>query len=487
MRRLLAIVVGGAFGACAVVTQPRGARLEPPRGWREAFPASKSEGTLSEQWWKGLGDPQLDSLVQRALEASPDIRIALARVEQARAAYRLAQADQEPLLRASAGVARQRTARVDALVAAAPEEPAPKLTRTRLNLGLDFSYEVDLWGRWSAAAGAAVADVRAAETDVQAVKLQVAAEVARQYVVLAQLDALAQVESQTIAIAEEQRGATGRLMEAGLAGVETQLEIDREIDRLRGLRAGTERARAQTRHRLAALLGLAPVDVDLAEVALSALQVPEVPADLPSALLRRRPDLGAAEARLEAASLRAEAARRARFPEFSLTAAWGLASDTLKRLVRGDAAAWSIVPQLAAPLLGRGRVEARGAATRADLLLAQESYRQAALNAFAEVEDALSAVASAAEAEDIAKAILASRRHSEALAVRQVAVGRLARPNALVATAAVLSARGDLDRARADRLLATLDLVRSLGGGSCAMADPQCAPPGPAPKAATSP
>ncbi len=214
-----------------------------------------------------LGDPQLDALMQGALESNADVRIALARVEQARAALRLARADQEPVVRAAAAT-RQRITKADALAATAPDEPTPKLTSTRLSPGLDLSYEVDLWGRWSTAARAAVADARAAETDVQAARLLVAAEVARQYVLLAQAGSQTQVQAEAIAIAGERRAATFRLAQAGLAGAETLLEIDREIDQLRRLRAQSQRGQSLALHRLAALLGRAPADLSLTDVEL---------------------------------------------------------------------------------------------------------------------------------------------------------------------------------------------------------------------------
>jgi multidrug efflux system outer membrane protein len=254
------------------------------------------------------------------------------------------------------------------------------------NLGI--SWEIDLWGRISAATAAAEAEFLATENNRQALLLSVVAAVADTYIQLRALDDQLRVAESLL----DARGKSLELFEMQLQrGLLSELEVVQlrsEYERNAATLPALVRRIALTENALSVLLGQVPAALARGSE-LGALDPPALPAGLPSDLLSRRPDVRAAAQELTAAGLRVGVARAARFPRLSLTGLLGVASTDLSDLTRSGAEQSQMVGGLAGPLFTAGRVSAEIDAAQAEAQQAEAAYRRTVLNALREAEDAL--------------------------------------------------------------------------------------------------
>ncbi|MGA7991782.1 MAG: TolC family protein, partial [Thermoanaerobaculia bacterium] len=234
-------------GCAAARVQPPVSALVRPDAWESRGGAttrfSSSPAALS-GWWSGLGDPTLAGLVERALVASPDVRNARAKVREARARHGLARADYLPSIDASVGFSSSRTGRADAT--------------NLFDAGFDASWEPDLWGGTRSAVRAARLELEASEADLDAARVTLAAEVARNYVELRGYQARLDVARQNLASQTETLQLTSWRAQAGLVST---LDVDQartNVEETRAKIPGLETTRAAAEHRIAVLIGLSP-------------------------------------------------------------------------------------------------------------------------------------------------------------------------------------------------------------------------------------
>jgi outer membrane protein, multidrug efflux system len=352
---------------------------------------SAGDPTL-ERWWTAFGDPTLTSLVDEALAQNLDLAAAITRVDQARAQYKIVQFAQLPQLNAGVNAARSRST----LVGTIPIPPGVPAIGNDFVASLNASYEVDLWGKYTTATKAAQNDLLSSQYARETVRTAVAAEVARAYFRLLASDAQLSVLNDTLRLRTDTVVLQTDRFNAGVIGEFDLATAQAERAAVASDVAVAQRVVSENLSALAALLGRSPREVfepkfDRDAQMVWLVTVPNLPAELPSEMLARRPDIRDAEKQLAAANQRIDVARADYFPSLSLTGAFGSESNVLKSLFSGPAMIWSIGAGLVQPLIGlaliNDTVELRGAQRDETVV----RYRQTVQSAFRDAHDALSA------------------------------------------------------------------------------------------------
>ena len=450
---LLALVLAACAGPRAPL--PPEAALQAPAAWRHA-PAVTA--AVDAAWWRGFGDPELSRTVETALANNTDLALAAARVQEARAQYRLAQAQRLPNLSGVAGGGRQR----EVSAFGTPQE------QTAGQAQLSVSYDTDLFGRLANASAAARAGLLATEAGRDSVRLAIAATAASGYVNLRALDARLAVLQDTLAARAESRRLAQRRSDTGYSPRLELEQAEAEYRAAEQLIPATEAAIARQENGLAVLLGEPPRAIARGLV-LTRIGAPPIPAGLPSDLLRRRPDLAQAEQQLVAADRTLDSVRAAFMPSVQLTAAGGfVASSLLDDPVR----IFSLGGSVLTPILDGGRLKAQQGVAVARRDQAAIAYRKAALTAFREVEDALAAE-QAARAQI---AVLDAQRRAVAdaltLATNRYRAGYSPYLEKLDAQRSLLGVELSQIQTRSDRLNALITLYQAMGGGWSPASEP---------------
>ena len=365
------------LAACQSGYRPHPApeQIAAPQHWREPHQGAIA---VDAHWWRALGDDTLSALVQTALVRNTDVLGAVARVDEARALVNVAEAARLPALNAALG-----------LQAARSLEPTG-LTNTRVvQPGLQASWEADLWGRLRSQVRAAALQYQASEAEREGVALGVAGATAQAYVALLALDAqLALTRATAASRAEALRLATDQARVGYISQLQlTQAQSEHEAV----LQAIPELELAVVRQENAVrlLAGELPGPVER-KAAFAALQLPPVPAALPSQLLARRPDIAQRAFLLAATGAGLEARRAAFLPQVSLSAQLG--SLLVNGLHYDPVTVWNVGGSILAPLFTGGRLAAQVEAAAAQRDQAAFAYRRSVLTAFSEVENGLSGV-----------------------------------------------------------------------------------------------
>ncbi len=466
INRLLPLAAALVLAGCATALPPLPASVDTPAQfkeqgqaaqatdaaqWTTAPPAeTQSRGT----WWKAFGDPVLDELIERSAAGNTDIQQAAARLAQARALLRGAQAQRAPQIGASASA--QRGAGADTA-----NGPAPA---TLLQAGLNLSYEVDLFGRLARAQDAASLDAQSREALLQSTRLLVQAEVAQTYLALRATDTERALMRDTATAYADTLRLTQRRFEAGDVAELEVIRIQTELAATEAEVIALDRARAELEHALAVLLGEPASGFSLA-AATTARALPAIPAGVPATVLARRPDVAAAQAALLAAQARVGVAQAAWFPRVSLTGAAGHASPELGELFQWSARSWGVGTLLSLPLFDGGRREAGVQDARAGFDAAAAQYRGQVLNALREVEDQLSALRLLREQSLAQGRAVSAAQRASAISETRWRNGLVSQLELLDARRNELLNRRQAQRVEAARQQATVRLIRALGGG----------------------
>lgn len=457
---LIAILASALLGACATPTVAPRPAIDLPASWSQA-PAGAS---IAERWWTLFGDPALERLVDEALAHNLDLEIAATRIVQARAAAGLAEADRYPSISARASSVRSKST----LEGSFPRPAGVPRIQTTSGIGLDASYELDLWGRYAQASAAARADLLASEWAREALRLSLVAEVIKGYHgVRAATLSEANLE-RTLAARNETLAMLGQRVAAGSA---SEFDLNQTRAEIAGLQAQIAQAaqlREERETQLGILLGRSPralFEDPLPQGDAARDLAPQVPVGLPSELLLRRPDLRQAEAALAAADARVDEARALLFPSISLTASLGQESVSLSRLFNGSASIFNLGLGLTQPIWNAGRLQSNLAATRAAREQEVARYRQAIANAFADVRRALAAQRAAIASLDAETQRATALRATVDQARVRFDAGLGSGLEVLDAERNLLQAELALIDARAALQGAITDLIRALGGG----------------------
>ena len=453
MRRAILVIgatlaLGGCMGPRPIL--PEDAAVVPPEGWRDGDIASQV--AIDPRWWRLFGDEALAGLVDEALVHNDDLAIAATRVEEARAQFAAARGAQLPAVQAIGSGGRTRNVNpfgVDVNQWAGQAEA-------------QISFDLDLFGRLRSNSAAAKAQLLATRYGQGTVRLAVVTAVATGYVQLRTLDARLAIIRQT----RDARGATLNLIRRRASvGYGSQLDLaqaEAEYQAAVQLIPQVELAITKVENALSVLLGRSPGAVARGSV-LDALVIPAVPAQLPAAVLRRRPDLASAEQQIVAADRSLDAARAAFMPNIGLAASGGFVSSSL--LPNDPLSIFSLGGSILAPIFNGGRLKAQaeGAAARRDQ--AAFAYRRSALTAFREVEDGMTSLKRLGEQQVALTSQRDALARAQALASRRYREGYSPYLEQLDAERSLLSAELSMIQLRSDRLVAAISLFQALGGG----------------------
>lgn len=457
---LFLLLLAGCRAGPDYVPPPAGV----PPAWAVEAPAgvqAAADAAVLARWWEEFADAGLDALVRGALEGNRDLAAAGARVREARALRAVAAADGLPQVGFAGDVTRTRRS--------ANSFPAGPVGQTNdlWVLGLDASWEPDVFGRIARSVEAAEADLAAAEEDRRAVLVSLLGDVGREWVE-------ARTLQRRLAIARDALRTQGETADLTRARRDAGLANDLDVARAEALVADTqaslpalELALAGATHRLDVLLGRPPgaAAALLGDQARVPPPPPRVPLGLPSELLQRRPDLRRAERELAAATARIGVAQAARWPSFQLTGAGGLSSQSTGDLLSRSSRFWQLGAGVDWPLLDGGRLAAGVEVADARAEQALHRWEQAVLVALRETHDALVAFGREQERQAALARSAESQRRAAGLARERHAAGLSDFLDVLDAERTLLSAEDELARSEQALATAAVSLYRALGGG----------------------
>lgn len=326
MKRAAALLMVLGFTGCALGPIPRRPAVSVPPRWSGGL-----LGPVTEQWWKSFHDPQLESLISRAVAANLDLQVAAARVEEARAIRGFVRSNGLPQVSAAASATRNRQMVLGVA-------PSPMPLETNLFQGrFDMSWEADVFGRIRRQLQSATADLAAQEEDRRDVLITLLGDVATNYVQVRGFQLQLRIADRNISIQQETLDLTRSLAAAGQATERDVAQAEAQLESTRAAVPRLETGREVSLHRLGVLLGSEPGSLTWELAGISPLPVvpKAIPVGLPSELLERRPDIRRAEAQLAAATARVGEAKADYFPRFSLTGAAGRQSIQLHLLTLG--------------------------------------------------------------------------------------------------------------------------------------------------------
>ncbi len=449
-------LASGALAACAVGPNYRRPEVAVPAATRGASGPAQAASLADEAWWDVFRDDVLRSLVADALRTGFDVRLAVQRVEEARALAGITRADYYPAVQLSAGWSRSRPSLYNSPV---PPEP---IGLYDVNLGA--SWELDLWGRIRRTNEAALAQYLATEDARRGVMLSLVADVATGYFRLRSLDRQLEIAERTAAAFAQTSDLFHRRLTGGAASELETSSADASLASTRAVIPAIRSEIAAQENQLALLLGRPPGEIPRGAALDDQYLPPEVPAGLPSDLLERRPDLRAAEEQLIAANAVVGVATANLFPTISLTGAFGGVAPEVNQLF-GDGKTWSVGAGLLTPVLQGGRLRHLKRAAVAQWEQAKTTYEQSVTSAFAETATALVAYRNLADAEAEQARAVAAYRDAVRLANERYVAGLSDYLDVLQAQRQLYPAENALALARFARLAALVDLYKALGGG----------------------
>jgi len=501
-RALFAAIAVLLTGACAIGPPERpvtSAVAELPTVYEQADTGASYEPV---RWWRSYEDPVLDRLVQTAMRNNLDIGEAIGRVEEVRARYVRERADLFPSLDAGleGNYANQPVTGLGAALGGGREpgggsggdadggsngggdngggsgggpggSPSPAADRfsfSTFTAQLQFSYEVDFWGRIRNQSRAAAENYRASLSDLQTVRLSIASEVMRNYFDLVEGEQLLDINTAQADILEERVTLAQTSFLRGLASSFELISLRENRREAEAVIPQLEARLYATKTRLAVLLGTYPETLDeflkTSESLVVTLPMEAVPSGLPVELLAQRPDVRAAYQRLDAARYGVAAARAARLPRLSFNASGGLESDEPGGLA--DPQNWflNLIGALTAPILDGGRLDANVDISEARMRQRAYAYGQAVLTAFAEVERALARNEAAVRRVRLLQRDLETAQDASDLLLRRFERGIADYSDYLDARLNVLGSRRSIIQAERAVAEARLGVHRSLGG-----------------------
>jgi len=431
-----------------------------PEGWRE-MGAGEQASLANTPWWELFQDPDLLNLIGIALEENQDLKIAVERIEEARAFYGFSRADLFPRVDLQASASRVRVS--ESGVPALPSGTDNK--ESLYSVAGTVFWELDFFGRIRRANEAELALVYATEQARRAVVLTLVADVARAYVELRDLDQRLEISRRTLRSRVEYVALAKDRFDGGLTSELDWRQAEAEMHRTSSLVQDFERQVTQKENELSALLGRNPGAITRGRT-LGEITVPSsVPAGLPSALLERRPDVRAAEEELASSTARIGEAKALLYPSIALTGAFGWESTELSDLLDSPAQSWSIGANLLQPIFNSGQNRRRVEVAESRQRQALYGYGRAVLLAFREVEDSLVDLRQSGLRRGSEGQRVGAERKVLDLAELRYRGGVAAYLEVLDAQRSLFEAELDETSATSDQLVALIQLYKALGGG----------------------
>ena len=463
MKRLATFILCISFllPGCMVGPDYEQPVVENPSAWR--ITPKEASDTANTAWWEQFQDPVLNGLINTALLENKDVRIAAARMEQFIAQVEITRSGLYPQL--GYGILGSRSQASQNILPPGVES----LTET-YQATLNVGWELDVWGRLRRASEAAQADMLAAEEGRRTVILSLVSSVATGYASLRGLDAQLEIARDTVKSRKESLDLFELQFEGGVISELTLAQVRSEYEQAVAAVPEIERQISQAENGLSVLLGKNPGSIERG-LPIDKLTLASIPADIPSDILARRPDIMQAEQNLIAANARIGVAKAEYFPRISLTGLLGLASADLSDLLESDSKVWSIGGDAFGAIFTGGRITAGVKQSEAFYKELLFSYQQSILTAFREVEDALVATQKAREK------LQAQERRVKALE-NYASLARLRYDNGYSSYIEVLDAERSLFdselnavRTQSDVIVGMINTYKSMGGGWITLAE----------------
>jgi multidrug efflux system outer membrane protein len=463
---LVLVIVGALSGCASVGPDYKRPAIRTTSQWRTPGEGIGSVADLA--WWQLFQDPVLRGLIETALVENTDLRLAVARVAEARAQLAVTRAAQFPQLDAQGSYTNQRFSQKSFPFTALGSIPGANGLGAQQDFyrtSLDLTFELDLWGRLRRGTEAARADLLASAENTRTVLTTLISDVAQNYFDLLELDREADIDRRTLASRQASLELVRRRYEDGLT---SELDVHRAEQELATAAAAVpdvERRIAQTENRLSVLLGRNPGPIARGGALDAQAPPPTVPAGLPSMLLERRPDVRQAEQKLISANAHIGEAKAAFFPRISLTGMFGLESASLSELFTGPARAWQVGPTVTFPIFHAGQLRGNLHAAEARREQALIQYQQTIQQAFRDVDDALVFRAKASDIRTHQETRVQAAGRALDIANRRYTNGLGTYLDVLDAQRQLFAAEIDLTGITRDQLTAVVQVYKALGGG----------------------
>ncbi len=455
-----------ALAACTVgpdyvrPAAPAPAAFKEAEGWKPAQP--KDEAPRG-HWWSVFGDPALDDLEAQVDISNQNVKLAEARVHQARALTQQARAAYFPTVDASASATRA-GGRGGSSTASGTSVSGGTVSNF-YNLALDANWELDLWGRVRRNVESNEASAQASIADLEAAKLSAQADLAQDYLLLRVQDAQIDLLATTAAAYEKSLQLTRNQYAAGVVGRSDVVQAETQYKATQAQVLDARIVRAQLEHAIAILIGKPPAEFSIAVVPIDHA-FPDIPVGMPSELLERRPDIAAAERRIAAANAQIGVAQAAFFPTLTLSATGGFAASSFANWLTAPARYWSLGPALLAQTVfdaGLRSAQKEQAIAIYDQTVA--AYRETVLTGFQEVEDDLVALRVLGEEAGVQDDAVKAAREAVTIVNNQYRAGTVNYIAVVVIQAGALNNERTALGIRGRRLAASVALIKALGGG----------------------
>ncbi|MBO9667574.1 MAG: efflux transporter outer membrane subunit [Bdellovibrio sp.] len=462
----LSVLVPFVLSACAVGPDYKREKTEVPTSLPTITSGEQEmKEAIDVHWWRIFEDPRLEDLVKFAVEKNLDLEVALARVDEARANLGIAKADFFPSLDLKALAAKEKVSENGPLAT-----PLNKESVNVYQLGVNLSYEIDLWGKIRRANEAARAELWQSDFNRANVQLTLVSQVVSTYFLMSSLDLQLAIARDTYLSRKNSYELIDKRYKGGLTSELNARQAESEMHAASAQVANLEDSVNRAESALAVLLGRDPKEIiesplvrgkSMRELAVP----PKLPNLLPSTLLERRPDIAAAEQQLIAANARIGVAKAYYFPSFSLLGSFGVESTDLKNLFQGPSQSWNFGLGLAMPIFNGGKtgylVEAATARQRAALA----QYKKSIQLAFTEVRNALKSYDTGRNAIEAQKLQVEAVKRNLYLANLRYKNGQSPYLEVLDAERQLYSVQLSLVQSQQARLVSVVDLYKALGGG----------------------
>jgi multidrug efflux system outer membrane protein len=454
---LLALSIAALLSGCSLIPSYERPAAPVASAWSTEAPTAGSLDALSD-WRAFFLDPQLQQLIQVALDNNRDLRVAALNVEAYRAQYRIQRAQLFPSVGLDGSGNRSR-------LPADMSGTGSAMISSQYSATLGASWELDFFGRLNSLRESALQEYFAGMEAQRAAQTSLVASVANAWLTWQADQALLRLTRDTLKTYEESLALTRRSFDVGIASALELSQAQSAVDSARVDLARYTRLQALDRNALTLLLGQA-VDEALLQVRGVEIEpLAAVPVGAPSELLQQRPDILQAEYRLKAANANIGAARAAFFPRVSLTGAAGTASRELSGLFEGGSGYWSFAPRISVPIFNAGELKANLDYAQVSKNIQVAQYEQAIQSAFRDVADGLVAHSTYAEQVAAQRALLRTTQSYYGLAERRYRGGVDSYLTLLDAQRQLFGAQQQLIGDRLNQLLSEVNLYKAVGGG----------------------
>jgi len=460
VKRTAIVSVFFLLAGCAVGPDYQRPSVEVPAGYKEAGDwkvAQPQDDAGRGEWWEMFGDPNLNALIEQVEISNQNVLAAEAQFRRAQAIVAASRAAYFPTVTANASITRSRspTGVIGGTTAGR--------TITNRSASLDAGWELDLWGRVRRTAESSEASAQASAADLAGARLSSQATLASSYLLLRTIDAQKRILDESVAAFQKSFELTRNRYDAGVAARVDVVQAETQLKSTLADSIDLGVQRAQLEHAIAVLVGKAPSAFSIAPAPL-AFKMPQAPAEVPSALLERRPDIAAAERLVAAANAQIGVAKAAYFPSLTLSGSYGSRAGDAATWFTAPSTFWAYGPALAQSIFDAGlrRAQTDQAIAAYDTTVAQ--YRQTVLSGFQEVEDNLAALRILEEEAKVQDEAVRAARESVALTTNQYKAGIVSYINVVAVQTAWLNNERAAMVVLGRRLVAAVTLLKALGG-----------------------